>query len=236
MAEPDADLRRNRLLAALPDARRDELARAAEVVELGIRETVYEHGKPIDHVHFPLDGVMSLVSQFDGHTVEVATVGPEGMLGLPVFLQASYSSSQWAFCQVPARSARLPADAFTEFLTSDGELHTVLHRYTQALFTQLAQNAACNAVHDTMQRAARWVLMTDDRVAGDEFELTQEFLAQMLAVRRPAMNGVQQELQSLGCIEYSRGRIRVLDRAKLEDVACACYGIIREEHDRLSSG
>jgi len=227
------DLRANRLLLAIPDAELAPLARHFELVSLPVRELVFEQGARIDHVHFPVEGVISLVSRVEGREVEIATVGNEGMLGLPVFLQAAMTSSHRAFCQIEARSLRMESTAFNEALGANGRLHTVLHQYTQALFTQVGQNAVCNAVHDVTQRAARWILLTHDRVRGDDFMLTQEFLAQMLGVGRPTVNVAAQALQDHGRIAYSRGRLTVIDRAGLESDVCECYRIIRGEHDRL---
>lgn len=233
MSVPPDDLLLNRVLAALPDDRRAQVAEAASRVGHDARDPVFEQGERIEQVLFPLTGVYSLVARFEQHSVEIATVGNEGMLGLPVFLQAAYTSAHQAFCQVPAESARLSVDAFTTLISANGDLHQLMHRYTQALFTQIAQNAACNAVHNTTQRAARWILMTHDRVGDAEFLLTQDFLAQMLGVRRTAVNAAAQALQRAGSVTYSRARMTVIDRDALLQLACPCYGIIRAEHDRL---
>ena len=147
--------------------------------------------------------------------------------------KAAMTSSHRAFCQIQARTLRMEAAAFKEALGKNGHLHTVLHQYTQALFTQVGQNTACNAVHDVYQRSARWILMTHDRVPGDEFVLTQEFLAQMLGAGRPTVNSAAQALQDRGRITYSRGRLKVIDRSGLESDVCECYRIIRGELDRL---
>ena len=209
------------------------LAPELEVVSLAVRDRVFEQGRPIEHVHFPIEGVISLVAGVEGREIEIATVGNEGMLGLPVFLQAAQTSSHRAFCQIAACTLRMDAAAFNDALASNGHLHSVLHQYTQALFTQVGQNAACNAAHDVNQRAARWILMTHDRVTGDEYALTQEFLAQMLGVGRPAVNAAARTLQANGRISYSRGHLTILDRRGLEHDVCECYRIIRHELDRL---
>ena len=236
MPVDDAQMRRNRLLAGLPEDRRSAIAQHAEWVALTPRDTVFEQGDRIETVYFPLTGVISLVSQFDGDDiVEIATIGNEGMLGLPVFLQASGTSSHMAFCQISAEAVRLDVHPFLEQVEADGAFHTLMHRYTQALFAQVAQNAGCNAVHDVVQRAARWVLMSHDRVEGDEFDLTQEFLAQMLGVRRTAVNAAAQSLQTLGTIEYNRGHMTIADRQALEALACPCYRLIRRELDQVTA-
>jgi CRP-like cAMP-binding protein len=235
MAEIDL-LGRNRLLALVPQEERERLAPMFELVELDLRQTVYEEDQPIEHVYFPLNGVVSLVSMMeDGRGIEVATIGNEGMAGLPVFLQASLTSSHMSFSQVPGQALRMPAGQFGDFLGSsqDGGLHTVLNRYTQALMSMIARAVACNALHSVQQRACRWLLQTHDRVGTDEFILTQEFLGQMLGVTRASVNEVAKELQDAGAIDYTRGRMTILDRRQLESRSCECYSVIREEFDRL---
>lgn len=237
MTEPgpdDALLGGNRLLAALPDEERAALAVDMDVVEYSVRETVYEQGQPVEHVVFPVAAVLSLVSTMsDDRAVEVATVGNEGMIGLPVFLQATMTSAHMAFAQVPGQALVMPAERFSERIDGTGTLHRLLHRYTQALISQIAQGAACGSLHTAEQRACRWLLMTHDRVPGDEFLLTQEFLGQMLAVSRPTVNEVAQLLQDEGLISYARGRMTVLDRGGLERRSCECYGVIAAEFKRL---
>jgi CRP-like cAMP-binding protein len=197
---------------------------------------IYEENQPIQHVYFPIGGVLSLVSQMqDGRGVEVATIGNEGMAGLPVFLQATLTSSHMAFSQIPGEALRMPAVRFSEFITGseNGGLHVALNRYTQALMSMIARAVACNALHSVQQRACRWLLTTHDRVGVDEFLLTQEFLGQMLGVTRASVNEVARDLQDAGAIRYTRGRISILERAELERRSCECYGVIRSEFDRL---
>jgi CRP-like cAMP-binding protein len=153
-------------------------------------------------------------------------------VGLPVFLGAE-SMPQRAFGQVPGFAYRMGAGAFRAAVASDGALVPLLNRYTQAMFVQVAQTAACNRVHPVDRRCARWLLQTHDRVGEDAYMLTQEFLAQMLGVRRPSVNAAARTLQEAGLIKYVRGRIRILDREGLESASCACYGIIHREFDRL---
>jgi CRP-like cAMP-binding protein len=230
------DLKRNRLLAAIPEDEQASLAGEFELVSLGLRDYVYREDEPIEHVFFPVSGVVSLISQMqDGRGVEVATIGKEGMVGLPVFLQATTTSAHRAFAQIPGDSLRMEASQFSAFLNGarDGGLHQVLHRYTQALMSMIARAVACNALHHVQQRACRWLLITHDRIDGDEFLLTQEFLGQMLGVTRATVNEVARDLQEAGAIDYTRGRINVLDRSMLEARTCECYGVIRTEFDRL---
>jgi CRP-like cAMP-binding protein len=168
----------------------------------------------------------------DGTVVELATVGNEGMVGLPVFLGGDTMPLK-AFVQIPGDAMRMKADVFKDSVNQGSPLHGLLQRYTQALFNQVAQSTACNRVHSIEERCCRWLLMTRDRVESDGFPLTQEFLSQMLGVRRPSVSVVAAILQKAGLIRYSRGRITILDREGLEAAACECYAIIKQEFDRL---
>ena len=229
----DADDRGNRLLDLLPAADRRRLLDHMELVELDLRQPVYEPGKPIEYVYFPLTTVISMLAVMDdGQAVEVATMGNEGMAGLPVFLGATSSPDQ-AFAQVPGRALRMSAGEFRELANGAGMVQGLLQRYTQAFFVQLAQGAACNRLHSTDQRLARWLLLTHDRVGQDQFPLTQEFMAQMLAVRRATVTEAAGRLQQAGLITYSRGIVTILDRPGLEVVSCECYRIITDEHTHL---
>jgi CRP-like cAMP-binding protein len=230
------DLRRNRLLAGIPEQEQASLAAEFELVSLDLKDYIYREDEEIEHVFFPVSGVLSLISQMqDGRGVEVATIGNEGMVGLPIFLQANTTSAHRAFAQIPGDSLRIGAAQFSAFLNGsrDGGLHRVLHRYTQALMSMIARAVACNALHPVQQRACRWLLITHDRIEGDEFLLTQEFLGQMLGVTRATVNEVARDLQESGAIDYTRGRITMLDRSMLEARTCECYGVIRSEFDRL---
>ena len=223
----------NRLLAILPSDVRDRLRQHLELVALDFRQRLYKPNEPIQHVYFPIRGVCSLViTMEDGTIVELATVGNEGMVGLPVFLGAGTIPGE-AFAQIPGQSMRLPAEVLRQETRDGGALHELLHRYTQGLLNEIAQSAACNRAHSIEQRCARWLLMTHDRMGADQFFLTQEFLGQMLGVRRASVGAVAGTLQQAGIIRYSRGNITVIDRPGLERVACACYRIVREEFDRL---
>jgi CRP-like cAMP-binding protein len=186
-------------------------------------------------VYFLLSGVTSLVIPLKGgESVEVGTVGNEGMLGTPVVLGADASPAK-ALCQVAGQALRMRVEPFRHSLAEHAGLADIVRRYTQGLFNQIAQTTACNHVHSVRERMCRWLLMTHDRVGADEFHLTQEFLAQMLGVRRPSVTVAAGELRREGLIRYQRGRIRVAHRAGLEAGACECYQTVRQEFDRLLS-
>lgn len=231
--EAESKRKGNELLALLPEAEYERLAPHLEKIVIALREVLYEANKPIKYVFFPLNGVMSIVAVMeDGRLAEVATIGKEGMVGMPVFLGAEQTPSL-AFSQVAGEALRLNVSEFRKQVKDGGALTMVLHRYTQALFTQIAQSAACNRLHSIEQRCARWLLMTHDRVGADEFPLTHEFLGQMLGVRRATVTGVANTLHKAGLITYRRGKITVQDRKGLEGASCECYKVIRDDFDRL---
>ena len=225
--------RTNRLLAALPPEEMDPLRPLLETVPLAHRQSLYETGKPIEHVYFIHRGVASMVApMMQGVPVEIATIGPEGMVGIPVFLGAEQMPSQ-AFMQIPGEGARLESDAFREVIGRSPALHRLLLRYTLALMNLIAQSTACNRVHPIEERCARWLLMTHDRVHEAVFPLTQEFLGEMLGVRRPTVSLAAGMLAKAGLISYVRGHITILDRPGLEAASCECYRIIAGEFQRL---
>jgi CRP-like cAMP-binding protein len=233
MADSGERTRLNCLLAALPERELAAVRAHSEEVELSQRETLYEAGEILEHVWFPHTGVVSLVTEFKaGQPVEIATVGSEGMAGLPLLLGSDQIASR-AFVQVPGTGARIGADAFRSLLPECPAFEQLLRRYTLALINQIGQNAACNRTHTVEERCARWLLMTQDRVYQPTFPLTQEFLGQRLGVRRPTVSLAVGMLQKAGLIHYVRGEITVLDRSGLEGAACECYGIIRGEFERL---
>ena len=222
----------NRLLGALPQAEMDAIAPHLEPILLEQRQVAYDVNTPIEYVYFPEDGVISLVSVMrDGQVVEDATVGNEGMIGLPLFLRANRTMGQ-AFCQVPGSAFRLKAELFKEF-SAKGQFNDLMHRYTQALFAQVSQSAACNRLHLAEERFCRWILMTHDRVRGNDFALTQDFLSQMLGVRRATVSEVAAQAQRDGLIRYHRGHMTIVNRKGLEERACECYSIIQTEFAQL---
>lgn len=227
-------LERNAILAALPADELDRLRRDLELVDAEVREQVYEPGGAIPEVYFPLGSVFSMVGMADERVlVEVATVGREGMVGLPVFLGAA-STPHAAFCQIAGTAVKVTAHGLRQVLADDGALHEALNRYTQAIMVQIAQNVVCNSSHPLSQRAARWLLTSHDRVGRDEFWLTQQFLGQMLGARRPTVSQTASKLQAQGLIRYNRGNVTIADRPGLEQVTCSCYVIVRAEFDNLT--
>ncbi len=225
----------NRLLDSLPPAEKADLAPHLEQVRLELKDVLLDRGKHIYSVYFPLSSVASLLNMVEGTGgVEIATVGNEGLLGLSVSWGIdTLNPREFVQCQVPGDALVMDAETFAAKLAGEGELSWLVHRYTQAFVTQIGQQVACNGLHSVEERCARWMLLTQDRVGSDEFPLTQEFLAQMLGVRRASVTVVAGTLQQAGFINFRRGRIRVTDRRGLESASCDCYGVLREVFDRL---
>jgi CRP-like cAMP-binding protein len=227
------DPRRNAILGALPDDEYERLLDHGEVVHSRGRDSVYDAGGTVAAAYFPLDCVFSFVAIVDGETViESATIGYEGMVGLPLILGARTTPNA-AFCQISGSGVCVAADDLLDVVGEHGTLSKRLQRYTQAHIVQLAQNVACNRLHTTDERACRWLLMTHDRVGRDEFDLTQEFFAQMLGVRRATVSLTAGILQRAGLIRYRRGIVTIVDRDALLDAACDCYGILRAEFENV---
>ncbi len=226
----------NRLLAALSPAEMEVLRPNLEQVSVPFKQTLIEADKPIQHVYFLHRGVASLVQEMeDGTIIEVATIGPEGIVGLAAMLDEGFISAT-AFAQIPGEASRMEAGAFRRALDRTPQLHRLLSRYTLALINQLSRNSACNRAHEVEQRLARWLLLTHDRAYADTFPLTQEFMAHMLGVSRPSVSIAAGILQRAGLISYARGNITVTDRPGLEAASCKCYRVIRSQFDRLIRG
>lgn len=227
---------KNRLLAALPTEEYDRIVSHLEFVDLELKQILYQPNEPIQHIYFVLDGMVSLLTILqDNIPIEVGTVGNEGMVGLPVFLGADSIPGQ-AIVQIPGSAMRMETEVFKREVVSGTTLYKLLHRYTQALFNLIAQTAACNRIHSIEERFCRWMLIVHDRVNSDQFPLTQEFLSEMLGVRRAGVNKVAIIAQKAGLIQYSRGKITILDRSGLEVTSCDCYNTIKREFDRLVGG
>jgi CRP-like cAMP-binding protein len=198
------DIPRNRLLAALPREALEQILPSLTHVPLPSAMVIYEPQVPITHVYFVLTGIISMVCEMREGTVEVGTVGCEGMTGLPIVLAADTMPSR-AFVQVPGEALRMTAEDLLRAMADSPKLRRLIYRYVLALFDQTAQHAACNRLHGLEERCARWLLMTHDRVEGDVLLLKQQFLAEMLGVHRPAVTLAAGALQKAGIIRYSRG-------------------------------
>ena len=224
---------KNRLLSRLSRAAYDTLMTHCETVQLTVHEVLYRPLEPIPYVHFPSSGVVSIVKILaNGDMVEVMTIGYEGLVELPVILGGESAPLQ-ALVQISGSAKRISASTFRSLDPLKSELHGVLGRYALGALNQVSQGVICNSLHSVQQRCARWLLMTHDRVGVDEFGLTHEFLASMLAVRRASVTDVEAELRRAGLISASRGKVRIVDRTGLEAVSCECYRAVQAEYDRL---
>jgi CRP-like cAMP-binding protein len=224
----------NRILMALPGDERAALEARLERCRHRVRDAVYSQGERIESVVFPLSGVFSLVAELDSTPpVEIATVGREGFVGLPVFLQATLTGAHMAFSQVEGDALRMDAADFLDVVNHAPALRAALQRYAMALMTQIARGAACNRVHSAEQRACRWMLQTHDRVDDDRFVLRFEFLAQMLGEPAEAVQAATARLEDAGLISYDTETVTVRDRSGLEQASCECYAVVREEYERL---
>jgi CRP-like cAMP-binding protein len=215
---------KNLILAGLPSKEYDLLLADMEFVPLVPGEKLYKSGDVIEHVYFPGDGLVSLVTHMnDGTTVEVGIIGRDGMVGIPVLLGDDIAFEE-AVVQIAGGAMRMRSEVFKAGLrTNHNPLLTQLLLYTRALMKQVGQTAACNRIHTVEERLSRWLLMCRDRMDSDELPLTQEFISNMLGTRRASVGTAAMGLQTDGLISYSRGNIRILDRVGLEEVACECY-------------
>ena len=223
----------SRVLALLPKAERNRILQRCERMAIEARQLLFRADVSIPHVYFPLSGMASMVlNTRSGLTVEVGTVGNEGFVGLPVYFGAKSSPTEGVW-QVSGECLRMTAKDFRRELEKGGELRFVLQRFSQALLNQISQSVACNHLHPIEQRLSRWLLMTHDRAGVGEFGLTQQYVAQMLAVRRPSVTVAAGMLQKAGLIRYTRGRLTVVNRTGLEAASCECYAVVRREFERL---
>jgi len=229
----DDTVLRNKILSLLPPGELDAVLERTEMVTVETKESVWERHKPIRFVHFPEDCIISLVTDLnDGDKVEAMTVGNDGFVGMAIF-NGLPASKLTAIGQISGNSRRMASDDFTEVVAACAGLDRLIHRYSQFVFETVAQSAACNRLHVIEQRCARWLLMSHDRVGRDRFDLTQEFLAEMLGVRRPGVTVAMGVLEKAGLIAHGRGNITVINRAGLEKAACECYAAIRDRQANL---
>jgi CRP-like cAMP-binding protein len=235
MSESTRQSNENHILSALPPEDYERLAPHLEPVKLPHGQILYESSGEMEYAYFPINAMISLLSQMsDGGSVEVGLVGFEGMLGVPLLLGVDRSPHQ-AMVQIPDGGLQVKAEVIRREFRRGGALGGLLLRFTQAMLLQISQVAACNRVHTVEERLARWLLMTRDRAASDELELTQEFLAMMLGCRRAGVTSAAIMLQSAGVIRYSRGHITILDGPGLEALSCECYGVVKAEFDRITA-
>ncbi|MBE9106568.1 Crp/Fnr family transcriptional regulator [Nostoc cf. edaphicum LEGE 07299] len=223
----------NRLLAALPTSDYERLIPHLKLVSLPTRQVIYEPREPITHVSFPQNAVVSIVTIMeDGSTVEVGIVSNEGMVGIPVILGGNTTTTK-AFVQVAGAGMQMDADVFKTEFNRGGAIQKLLLRYVRAIYTELTQSCACNRLHTLEERLARWLLTVSDRFESEDFPLTQEFIAQMLGVRRSGVTVAASTLSRAGMICYQRGQISILNREDLEATSCECYRVIQNEFTRL---
>jgi CRP-like cAMP-binding protein len=224
---------RNRLLRAIPAEEYARLLPHLEPIALEPMQYLADIGAPVTHAYFPENGIISLLSRLaDGTLIENGTVGSEGMAGIPLVLGVDWTPAAITG-QVPGVARRVDATTFRALLPELPGLRALLGRYMLYLTAQVSQSLACNSVHTVNERCARWLLMTHERVERDEFALTHEVLAQMLAVRRAGVTVAAGALQQAGFIRYSRGKVAIVDREGLERAACECYSIIQAHRIRL---
>ncbi len=223
----------NHLLAALPDSEQRRWLPLLEAVDMPLGQVLYEPGVALEHVYFPATAIVSLLYVMEnGASAEIAVVGNEGIVGISLFMGGESTPSR-AVVQSAGRGFRLEAQVMKDEFNRAGPVLHLLLRYTQALITQMSQTAVCNRHHTLDQQLCRWLLLSLDRLQGNELLMTQELIANMLGVRREGVTESALKLQHAGLIKYARGHISVLDRAGLEKRTCECYAVVKKEYDRL---
>tara|TARA_R110002110_G_scaffold108904_2_gene271773 strand:+ start:740 stop:1468 length:729 start_codon:yes stop_codon:yes gene_type:complete len=223
----------NRLLQALSPDVQERIFPLLELVPLPLGKSIYESGDTMRHVYFPTDSIVSLLYVMEsGDSAEISVVGNEGVVGISLFMGGESTLSR-GVVQSAGSAYWLPGQQLKDEFNRHGELMVLMLRYTQSLITQMAQTAVCNRHHSIDQQLCRWLLLSLDRLQGPDLVMTQELIANMLGVRREGVTDAAGKLQKLGIIEYSRGKIKVLDRPGLERRSCECYGVVKRETDRL---
>ena len=226
--------RGNHMLSHLSDDAYAAIAPMLQPVQLGIKQLLHERDKPFSpDIYFPTTCVISaLLPLLDGAAVEVGSMGNEGFSGVEMMAGADSPMNTY-FCQVPGEALRMSVADFKQALETVPELHRLALACLQGFMAQMAQSAACNGQHSVEARFARWMLLTHDRVEGDDFKLTQEFIATMLGVQRPSVSLVANQFQQAGLLKYSRGHVQILNRQGIEEVCCECYVDVRSRFERL---
>ena len=223
----------NQLLAALAGPTLDRWREYLEPISLSLGQVLYESGSTLSHIYFPTTAVVSLLYVMEnGASAEIAVVGQEGLVGISLFMGGESTPSR-AVVQSAGAAYRMTAETIKAEFNQFGPVMHLLLRYTQALITQMAQTAVCNRHHSLDQQLCRWLLLSLDRLKGNQLVMTQELIANMLGVRREGVTEAARRLQSAGLISYARGHITVLDRGGLERRSCECYAVVKKEYDRL---
>jgi hypothetical protein len=231
--EPEPAPQQNHLLAALSPEVQGRLFPHLELVPLPLRALLYESRRPMRHVYFPTNSIVSLQYVMEnGASTAILVVGNEGLLGITLFMGGESTLSR-SLVQSAGYAYRLPRPRVKEEFNRHGQLLVLMLRYTQALITQVAQTAVCNRHHTIDQQLCRWLLLSMDRLSHNHLTMTQQFIGNMLGVRREGVTAAASKLQQLGVISYSRGLIKVLDRRKLETLSCECYGVVKKETELL---
>lgn len=234
MPEASISHQNNLILNALPTQEFERLSSYLEDVELPLGKILYEPEEPIRHAYFPLSGAVSIVTVLsNGSSVEAGVIGSEGVAGVPLVLGTEMEMNRRAQVQMAGRGLRLKASVLKAEFKRGERLHDLLLRYLHAFITQISQTAACNRMHRLEERLARWLLACQDRMRSDELQLTQEFIAEMLGVRRAGVSVAATQLQERGLIKHKRGNIRIFDRTGLEAASCECYSVVNREYQRL---
>lgn len=234
LAKKSRPARGNQLLTQLSDEAYAGLAPLLQTVDLDVKQILHERGELFSsHFYFPTTCTVSAILPLqDGAAVEVGTVGNEGFSGVET-LAGAESPSNTYFCQIPGVAMRISVGDFYKALETVPGLQKLMQRYLQGFMSQMAQSVACNSQHSVEARFARWMLITHDRVEGDDFQLTQEFIAQMLGVQRPSVSLIANQFQRAGLIKYSRGKVQLVNRKGIEEVCCECYFDVRERFSKL---
>ena len=223
----------NHLLSKLPDEQLHLLLPHLDWIQSKLKDVLYRQDDSLDYVYFPCNGAYScIIDMEDGSGVEVGTIGNESFTGVELLLGAE-KAVETVICQIPGNSLRMRVDDFRHAVDTNRRLCRMLQCSAQGYLAQVSQSVACNRLHSVEMRFARWLLLTHDRVQGDDMPLTQEFTAAMLGVHRPSVSLVAGVFQQAGIIKYSRGRLSILDRARLEEASCECYAIVRKKFERL---
>nr|WP_245732356.1 Crp/Fnr family transcriptional regulator [Solimonas aquatica] len=224
---------KNHLLQALPVEVRHRIFPHLKLVPLTLGQVLYESGDALRHVYFPTDAIVSLLYVMEsGASAEISVVGNEGLIGIALFMGGESTPSR-AIVQSAGHAYQLAGQRLKDEFNRHSEMMTLMLRYTQSLITQMAQTAVCNRHHSVDQQLCRWLLLSLDRLPSNRLTMTQELIANMLGVRREGVTDAAGKLQKLGVISYSRGKITVLDRPRLESLSCECYAVVKKETDRL---